>query len=353
MSMETKNGCSKQQLKEIGIFDWPELAPNFKDSNLLLGNGFSLNIAQESFKYDSIFEEFLGNCPTDYGNIFKIFGTSNFESILQKLCDTKYVNELFGIREPRVDQAIQLLQNGLITTIRDIHPKAEEIYWDKLERLANQVRFFSDIFTLNYDLFLYHIVMILKDQMEKNEKYRGTKEYKRLWRYSDCFWKNYDGDFHLFSSYQDIERFRFVYYLHGALFIFRKSLDDLKLLRRSNEVELINLIRGVIQGGRMPLFVCEGSSESKLEQINSSNYLRFARRKLKYSGEKFVIFGSSMAEQDNHIFNELDQSKNHLSISIHIGTKSCEELTKIKERINNKFINAAILFFDSETLFKL
>jgi hypothetical protein len=195
--------------------------------------------------------------------------------------------------------------------------------------------------------------MILKDQWEANEKIRGRPAYKPLWRYSDCFWKEYDDvGFHLFSSYQLPERFRFVYYLHGALFIFRESLNDLKLLRKEGRTELIELVREVIEQGMMPLFVCEGSSEAKLEQINSSNYLKFARRKLAYSGKKFVIFGSSLSAQDNHIFSELDKSENLLAISIHVGNKSETALACVKEQIQHRFTNASIRFFDSDTLFR-
>ena len=89
-----------------------------------------------------------------------------------------------------------------------------------------------------------------------------------------------------------------------------------------------------------------------MEQINSSNYLKFARKKLKYSGDKFVVFGSSLSAQDHHIFSELDDSKNSLAISIHGGTKTTDVLLKMQERLRNMFTSASIRFFNSDTLFK-
>lgn len=343
---------SAEQLREVDILDWADLAKEFQGANLLLGNGFSIRIA-DSFKYDSIFDKFLNNCSSDYRSVFKNFETSNFESILQKLLDAEFVNDIFEIDEPRIREAINQIQNGLITTIREIHPTAEQIYWNRLQVIAKQFRIFSNIFTLNYDLFLYHIVMILKDAWEENEKLKGKIQYKKLWRYSDCFWKLYDNDFHTFHYYQDPNNWKFVYYLHGALFLFKESLDDLKLLRKDDGSELISRVADIINKGRMPLFVCEGTSERKMEQINSSNYLKFAYKKLKSSGDKFVVFGSSLSAQDHHIFTELDDNRNSLAISMHPVTKTRDELLKIQDQVRKSFTNASICFFNSDTLFKV
>jgi hypothetical protein len=241
------------------------------------------------------------------------------------------------------------LKVGLITTIQDIHPRAEEIYWETLKKIATQLRFFKNIFTLNYDLFLYHIVMTMKDQRDKDHN---------LSRYSDCFWQEYDQDFNRFNSYQDYLRFRFVYYLHGALFLFRESLSDLKLLRKpGDETELVERVGKVIEGGRMPLFVCEGASVEKQETIGTSNYLDFALRKLRSSKENLVIFGTSLSRQDQHIIDAIDyiHKTNHrtkdLAISVHISTKSRETLEREIDETRNKFRNCNIYLFDSETLF--
>lgn len=346
---------SQDQLRELGIYSWADLENDFKNSNILLGNGFSCSLA-DTFNYESLFTEFLSKCPSEYANIFERFDTTNFENIMEKLTYAIYVNELFGKQEPRIEEAAKILQDGLITTIGDIHPKAEAIFWDRLETMANKIRFFSDIYTLNYDLFIYHIIMILKDQFEKNQQHLNSPEYKKLWQYSDSFYGDEyeEGRFRRCKYYIDSTRYRAVYYLHGALFVFGfgEQIDEMKLIRKDREIELIELIGDTIKEGNMPVFVCEGSSDKKLEQIHSSSYLTFAHRDFdRTEKHKFVIFGCSLSQQDTHIIDVLDKSANVLAISLHIGEKTIDKLKTIEQDYENKFTKAEVRFFDSETLF--
>lgn len=345
---------SQDQLRELEIYSWADLENDFKNSNILLGNGFSRSLA-DTFNYESLFTEFLSKCPSEYANIFRRFDTTNFENIMEKLTYAKYVNELFDKQEPKIEEAAKILQDGLITTIRDIHPKSEAIFWDRLETIANKMRFFSDIYTLNYDLFIYHIIMILKDQFEKNQQQLNSPEHKKLWQYSDSFYgEEYDGRFKCCQYYIASNWYRAIYYLHGALFIFGfgEQIDEMKLIRKGRGIELIELIGDTIKEGDMPVFVCEGSSDKKLEQIKSSSYLKWVHKGFaKTEKHKFVIFGCSLSQQDTHIIDALDKPANSLAISLHIGEKTIDKL-KIAERdYENKFTKAEVRFFDSETLF--
>ena len=344
---------SQDQLNRIGIYEWSELANKFNDSNLLLGNGFSRKLAP-SFKYDSLFEEFLKKTPANFSVLFKKFYTTNFEQIMQRLSHAMFVNNLFHLDDSKIAETAQILKNGLITTIRGIHPSSEDIFWDKLGSLANEITNFRNIFTINYDLFLYHIVMILKDRWDKSGQNNHVASKNKLWRYSDFFYGKYNDEFKTFVPFQDKKQFRAIYYLHGALFIFRlsNSIDEMKLLRANRSIQLIDLIGNVIEDGIMPVFVCEGDSSQKLEQINSSTYLKFAHRNFEKEQEhKFVIYGCSLSEHDNHIVNALDKSDNILAISLHINGKSIETLQRIKLSYDHKFNHARCDFFDSESLF--
>jgi len=69
---------NEKQLKEIGVLNWASLAKDFEGSDLLLGNGFSLNITGH-FAYESLFGEFLKlGTPSDR-RIFRSFKTRNFD----------------------------------------------------------------------------------------------------------------------------------------------------------------------------------------------------------------------------------------------------------------------------------
>jgi len=336
---------SEKQLKALGIENWSALAKNFNGADLLLGNGFSINLAGH-LKYKTLFAEFLKSCKSNERGIFKNFGTNNFEVIQESLISTKKVNTLFSItdKEHKINNAINILKNGLIKSIGKTHPQASKINFNQLHNLSLQLNDFGDIFTLNYDLFLYHIIMQMKDESDKQNKDVP---------YSDYFWNKYDKQFMQFMGYDDYPH-KHVYYLHGALFLFKIPPNTFKLRRGDVPKELVAMIGEAITRGTMPLFVSEGDSKEKSKAIERSNYLSFCHESLEISENKLVIFGSSLSYQDTHIANAINYKKNkrELAIAIHIGNKSNNDLEKEVKRLNAKFKSHKIWFFDSETIFK-
>jgi hypothetical protein len=124
-------------------------------------------------------------------------------------------------------------------------------------------------------------------------------------------------------------------------------------MRKNRIIELIDLIADTIKKGHVPIFVCEGSSEKKLEQIDSSQYLKFANERFRDSDKRrLVIFGCSLSKQDTHIINALDKSGRTLAIALHIGEKGLNELDSVRQNYENKFTIATTRFFDSKTLFE-
>ncbi len=336
---------SEKQLEAMGIGNWSDLASDFAGADLLLGNGFSLNLAGH-FNYESLFKDFLSRLTENERKTFKSFGTNHFELIQEILINAKNVNKIFKITvDSRIEDALELLRNGLITSIQNNHPRSNQIDWNQLESLSKQLTNFGDIFTLNYDLFLYHIILQMKDKSIEEGRYPS---------YSDFFWGDYDERFKKFMDY-DIRHEKHVYYLHGTLFIFKLPPDTCKLIRGDDSAELVEMIREVIvRRGVMPLFVSEGRYKEKLKAIERSNYLSFCYESFEKSKEKLVIFGSSLSEQDAHIAIAINYKKNkrELAMSIHIGNKSKDELQGEIKRLRRKFASHKISFFDSETIFK-
>lgn len=332
---------SEKELDELGILDWSVLGDQFTGSDLLLGNGFSLSITPR-LHYKSLFDVFLTKRTPESRRIFKSFRTTNFEFILEKLSNAKEVNEIFRIGTAEIEDAINCLKDGLIETIEAVHPRWAETDQQQLERIALQLNWFDDVYTLNYDLYLYRIILILNDIHDRGEDVR---------EYSDYFWEGYDARFLQFSSDKEFPGYRHPYYLHGALFLFRESFYDLKLRKAESSEELIELIGENIREGIMPLFVSEGTHEEKLEAINRSDYLKFALRKLEKSGKSLVIFGTSLSDPDKHIVDAINQSERDLAISIHAGTKSKDQVKSIKHRIRSIFPGQRVEFFNSDTLF--
>lgn len=338
---------NEKELAELGVLDWKSLAKDFGNSDLLLGNGFSLNIS-DRFAYKSLFKEFLKKCSRKDHHIFKSFETPNFEFILEKLLHAIFVNRIFGIDDARIEEmeeASQCLKDGLVETIQDIHPLAGDIDKERLESIGDQLSNFNHIFTLNYDLFLYRIILILNDKHRRGES---------VGQYSDYFWDNYDTQFLCFATSEEFEGYKHPYYLHGALFLFKEASYDLKLRRETDSsTQLVTLIKDAIQGGRMPLFVSEGTHEDKLEAIRQSDYLKFALNRLKEAESSLAVFGTSLSNPDQHIVDAINRNDRDLAISIH--TYDTESKEKVRSEINwmkHKFEDYhTIKFFKSDTLF--
>jgi len=335
---------SEKQLKELNIGNWLNLAKDFKGADLLLGNGFSINL-HGHFNYASLFQEFLKKRTPSERKIFKSFGTHDFELIQEILLSAKKVNEIFNIakNDRKIDDAIKILKDGLIESIQKNHPSSSKIDMKQLQKLSVQLNNFGDIFALNYDLFLYHIIMQAKDE---------SKRQKKPAPYSDYCWDKYDEQFLKFVNYDDLHD-KHIYYLHGALFLFKIPPDTFKLRRGDKPKELMTMIGDVITNGKMPLFVSEGSYKEKLKTIERSNYLSFCYEKLENSENNLVIFGSSL-KYDKHITNAINHKNNKrkLAIAIHIGNKSKNELEAEINRFKKDFKGHKKYFFDSETIFK-
>jgi hypothetical protein len=335
---------SEKQLKGLGIKNWTELANTFKEADLLLGNGFSINL-HGHFNYASLFQEFLKKRTPRERKIFESFGTHHFEFIQETLLNAKRVNKIFGIAQTdrKIDDAITILKNGLVESIRNNHPSSSKIDMTQLQKLSVQLNNFADIFTLNYDLFLYHIIMQAKDESEKQ---------KKVAPYSDYFWGEDDEQFIQFMDYDEYHP-KHIYYLHGALFLFKIPPDTFKLRRGDKPKELVTMIGDVIADGKMPLFVSEGRYKDKLKAIERSNYLSFCYEALKQSEKPLVIFGSSLT-YDKHIIKAINYKKikRKLAIAIHIGNKPENELEADINRFKKDFKGHKISFFDSKTIFK-
>lgn len=73
-----------------------------------------------------------------------------------------------------------------------------------------------------------------------------------------------------------------------------------------------------------PLFVAEGSPDSKLEQIQRSGYLWYCLDKLARIMGPLVVFGHSLGESDNHIARTIaDNPKLPLiAVGLHGDSKS-------------------------------
>ncbi|MDO6739473.1 DUF4917 family protein [Wenyingzhuangia sp. 2_MG-2023] len=322
-----------EQLNAEGIRQWDWIKVQFPDCPLLLGNGFSLNFSSRLL-YRNLYEKYIENCPEDAKKLFKEFKSTNFEIILEHLESTERVCSALEIEQQRISKNKDLIKQGLIDSINRIHPTPDEIKLDQIKLVAEQIKEFEQIFTTNYDLFLYYL--ILESKKFGDYFYMPFFEDERFKRFKtgDVFKKNH------------------IYYLHGALFVFEKSVETIKIKR--NENWLIEVITKEISKDNYPLFISEGTSEMKLKGIQSNNYLTYCFRELKENKNKnLVIYGQSLSDQDLHIVKAIDENYDKVAISIRISeNKTMNELKSEMNRIKSILKNTEVEFYDSTSLFK-
>ena len=76
-------------------------------------------------------------------------------------------------------------------------------------------------------------------------------------------------------------------------------------LVRGGQRPLVELIREVFDKGGEPLFVAAGRAEQKQQAVRKNAYLSYCFDKLSALRGDVVIFGLSLGESDNHIFQAL------------------------------------------------
>lgn len=323
------------------IHHWDELEGSFKEADIFLGNGFSINI-NGALNYRSLFERFL-NClsPKDR-EIFKRFNSTNFEAIQNSLTDALYVNSVFNKPSEEIKEAVLTLKSGLMNSIKDLHPNYSTVDPLTIHTISQKLDHFEDIYTTNYDIFLYHILLTTLDRCRKN----------RLIPKRQDFFRKDEED--LAFNQQSLPGFRKIYYLHGALFLFNEGGKTIKIWRGSKTDELLDLIRLRIHLGQIPVFVSEGKSILKEETIFKNPYLSFCRDAFRKARRLLVIHGFSFSGSDDHLITDLNKNRRRLAIGLHMknqnGVQTIRTLRHITEKLY-KLPLREIKFYDSTSLF--
>ncbi len=182
------------------------------------------------------------------------------------------------------------LRDALIHAVHEVHPGSQfEIPHAQIESCAKFLENFEAIFTTNYDLLLYWVIV------------NKIKE-----KFGDGFGQGEAADgFRKF----DPEGYCATYYLHGALhFFLSEQRDTLKrLLEGSKIIEDIAIT--IKERHQLPLFVAEGVSSQKMTKINSVPYLKYCYDELSNVEESLFVFGLTTNDRDRHIFDAIFQSK--------------------------------------------
>lgn len=234
-----------------------------------------------------------------------------------------HINRALGIDDNVTSTTYDELRNALVKTVRDIHVTYDEVR-DRLPRIAGFMRRFSTVVSLNYDFLVYWAMLV------------GNKEWGQNW-FKDCFIHGkFDPDWAQYREpYGIANGSTLVFYPHGNMVLATNLFgEEIKLITEEFESLLDTIIGKWEVGEYTPLFVSEGTSSQKLHAISRSAYLTSVYNTvLPELGNRIVIFGWSMSDNDQHILDAVARAKPHvIAVSVRRGHKDLDDHCAAIER---------------------
>lgn len=321
--------------------------------HLLLGNGFSMAYDARIFSYNALYN-FVENLEDDLlSKLFGIVQTKDFEVVMRQLDTFGALLEAFGSDEElkvRVESAAVELKRSLLDAIRQLHPEhVFEVPQEKNDACGRFLKPFLEteghIFTTNYDLLLYWVLMRNKvvqavdgfgrDRENPEGEYVPEEELE----YSDLRW----------GKHRDTQ---VIHYLHGALPLFDTGVEIVKE-EYDNEHYLLENISSRIKDGEYPIFVTAGDGRDKLTHILHNRYLTHCYEAFCTATGSLVTFGFNFGENDQHIIDAINKAAKYGKRerprlwSIYVGVYSEEDRDRIESLAPD--FKCKVHIFDAKT----
>ncbi|MCO6415165.1 DUF4917 family protein [Siccirubricoccus sp. KC 17139] len=267
-----------------------------KHRHLLLGNGFSIALKPDIFSYGSLYENADFSAAPHVPALFEALRTQDFEIVIRHLQDAATVVEVYRPKLTKLAASLRrdaaAIKDALVAAVARRHPdRPYDIKPAQYAACRSFLARFEHIFTLNYDVLLYWTLM--QDKVDDLKL-----------RPDDGFRHPEDDPDQPYVSWQQANS-PTVHYLHGALHLFDRGTEITKYTWSKTDIPIVDQIRKALDEDRYPLFVAEGTSASKRARILHNAYLHKALRSFesccKPAGNALVIFGHSLAENDNHV----------------------------------------------------
>jgi hypothetical protein len=314
---------------------WQDIKEGFDAGSLILGNGASMAIS-DKFGYGSLFDEAskLGHLTKPVQKVFKSFDVEDFELVLRRLWQAKLVNEALNIEDGKVEKSYQQVRTALIATVRDTHVSYQEAE-EYLEHIYLFMKAFKKVVSLNYDLIVYWAAMFGNNQI-KNET--GSFSW-----FKDCF--NFD---RVFSDWRERDGTLF-FYPHGNLVLRRHEFSGAKKITAGNSEHLLDSILDEwVENDLAPAFVCEGTKESKEQSISSCDYLeKVFYEVLPNLEQNLVIYGWAMAEQDEHLPEQISKSRPE-KVAVSVYQNDDVFMGRVEKQLTDIGVGE-VIFFDSQS----
>ncbi|MBA4356805.1 MAG: hypothetical protein C0405_03665, partial [Desulfovibrio sp.] len=301
--------------------NWRDISGGYTDT-LLLGNGASCAISY-GFNYSSLLNVAVLNrfINSSGRKLFELMGNNDFEMAIRIVDESKHVFDALNVRRRnriKLNSMRNSVKDALIKSVGLTHATA---YADFLEKRDNIVFFcqnFRTIFSINYDLLLYWMMMYAMNHNNCRSQFKDCFQYGQ-------FVEDYE---YLRQPLPPFQSSTLVFYPHGHLALLcDRTGRETKISANGNS--LVGAIAGEWErNGNRPLFVSEGDTASKLLAIDRSHYLRCTLQEINNQKESVAIYGWSMSQQDTHLIEAICNSgTQRIAISIH---ETPEEATQLK-----------------------
>ena len=322
--------------------------------SLLLGNGFSMAYDPKIFSYNAL-SEFVDTIEDPLlAKLFEIIKTKNFEQVMLQLSNFCELAKEFSDDdqlEPKIIAASDALKKSLLDAIAELHP--EHVFAVPEDKSKACAKFLSTyvggdghIFTTNYDILLYWVLM------------RNSKDIPRA---VDGFGRDREDDGGQYTPSEDREYSELrwgnnkseqnVHYLHGALPFFDTGTAVIKEQYDNEKGNLLENIKERIERKEYPVFVTSGNGEDKLHNIRHNQYLTYCYDQLCSINGSLITFGFNFGEYDKHIIEAINkasaQPKESRLWSVYIGVYNDDDQKHI-ESFAARF-SCKVNMFDAKT----
>lgn len=320
--------------------------------HLLLGNGFSVAYDPSIFSYNALHDFVKNTKDKDLSKILEVVETRNFEVIMRYLDNFAALIEAFGgdsKLKGRVEAASAKLKKSLLDAVKTMHPEhVFKVPEDQSVACASFLQNFlstsGSIFSTNYDLLLYWVLMRngVLEHIDGcgRELENDTGEYMEP---QDQEWSELK-----WGVNRDRQN---VFYLHGALPFFDSGVEVLKEEYDTYNY-LLEKISTRMEEEEYPIFVTAGDGQQKLNHITHNQYLTYCYDNFCQMRGSLVTYGFGFGQYDEHIISAINkaarQRKPNKLWSIYIGVYSPEDKEHI-EQIQGKF-RCKVHVFDAKTV---
>ncbi len=408
-------------MNEIKLITYNEILEslNSDKSHLLLGNGFNNSLGIKT-DYKSIFEG-MKDGYKGYKDLNRVIEADGYdiEKVIGRLKGQIIEADNKDFLDNYISTKIKL--DFMKSTHEIVKEQIKNIYQEKNEEIFLLFKCFKNYFTLNYDSFLYLLLMKFKkatlneangeaiaiqntlkfqesDMNSESEVYTKiqqaydegslsidvagkevvrklnilsktkfvseVKEYykneyngKIIERAVNLLWKRKEEEerkrilsvndgflFHQDDFLYINKKTQNLFFLHGAFHIYEKNEKIYKMTQKSDKA-LYERLEKILENENEEV-VCVFTDANKTVEINKNVYLSTASEKLLTLEGSMVIIGSSLSENDNHIFTKINKRKID---TINLASQECDK-TDDYTKATNIFVDKKIILFDRNTI---